>query len=477
MPCAPPRWATQRNPSLPTDGTANGIIAAAMGTPLYPAQQYIVDVAGERLSNGRYRYPVVVMTMQRQTGKTVLARTSQVTRASIYERQRIYYTAQTGLVARKRWLDNVAAVEASPLGRFVNVKRGQGHSTMEFPNQSWIAPFPPTPESLHSESPHRVDVDELWSFDVEAGDDLITAVKPAQLTLRDRQLWLYSAAGDAEESAFMWSWILAGRAAASNPEATIAYFEWSAPDDADSYDPQTWIDWHPGIGHLIEVEDIADAVSSFRNRLDFDRAYLNRWAPMDTSSPIPSATWSSRHDDQLVTPDPGTVTLTFDVAPERADATVMASWRDPFGRPCVATIEHRAEATWLLERVPELVERHRPVAVAADGRGEARSIADKLRRAGVDVHELGTVDYVTACGAFLTEVVAGGLAHDNAGPLTASVAGARTRSIGDAWIWDQRTSKHTITPLRAATIGLWVVDHPPVREAPIPKARVVTLGR
>jgi hypothetical protein len=433
-------------------------------------------VAGERLPNGRYRYPVVFMTLPRQAGKTVMARTSQVTRASIYDAQRIYYTAQTGLVARKRWLENVTAVEASPLRRFVDVKRGQGHSAMTFPNGSWVAPFPPTPASLHSESPHRVDVDELWSFTAEAGDDLITAVKPAQLTLRDRQLWLYSAAGDSDESAFMWSWVLLGRAAVNDPDATIAYFEWSTPDGLDSYDPQTWIDYHPAIGHLIEAEDIRDAVTSFRNRLDFDRAYLNRWAPTDTRSPIPSVVWTKRHDAQLVVPDPGGMVLTYDVSPKRVDAAIMASWRDPFGRPCVATVERRADATWLIDRVPELVDKHRPAFVAADSRGESRSITDTLRRGGLDVHEPSTTEYVTACGSFLTAVTAGGLAHDGAGPLTDAVRGARARTLGGAWVWDEETATTSQAPLRAATIGLWVVDHPPEREVPIPKAMIRSLA-
>lgn len=447
-----------------------------MGTPLYPAQQYVADVAGERLPNGRYRYPVVVLTMPRQAGKTVMARTSQVTRAASYDAQRIFYTAQTGLVARKRWLENVAAVLDSPLGRFATVKRGQGASSLTFPNRSWVAPFPPTPSSLHSESPHRVDVDELWSFDVEAGDALITAIKPAQLTLRDRQIWLYSAAGDSEASAFMWSWVLAGRAATDDPAAGIAYFEWSAPDDVDSYDPEVWRAYHPGVGHLIEVEDIADAVSTFRSRADFDRAYLNRWAPMDTHSPIPTAMWAARADRALVVPDPGGMALAYDVQPDRVDAAIAAAWRDEFGRPCVAVVEHRADATWLLERVPQLVDKHRPRVTGADARGEARSITDKLRAAGAEVDEISTTDYVTACGSFLTDVTAGGLAHDDSPPLNSAVKGARPRRVGDAWVWDPLLSTASQAPLRAATIALWLYDHPPARDTPIPKAAIRTLS-
>jgi hypothetical protein len=441
---------------------------------LIPAQQYVADVAGERLPDGRYRYPIVFVTLMRQSGKTVLGRISQTTRAATYEDQKIRYTAQNGIRARERWLDNVHAVQQSPLKRHVRCSYAAGASALTFPNGSTIGPFAPTSTSLHSETLNRADIDEVWSFDQVAGDELIAAIKPAQLTLRDRQIWLYSAANKhpAHESEFMRAWMLIGRAAVLNPDARIAYFEWSFPDDADSYDPAVWRTYHPGIGHLIEEQDIADAVTTFTNRADFDRAYGNRWPLLGDKSPIAAATWQAKAEELEIPADPETITIGYDVAPDRSEAAIVAGWRDVHGRPCIATLEHGPDATWLLDRVPHYLERHKPAAIAADSRGECRSITDKLRLAGIDVEEVRTEHYVTACGSFLTDATAGALAHDGSEPLRDAVAGAVVKAMGEAWVWDARQSDR-VTPLRAATVALWIVDHPPERPPSIPPARVV----
>lgn len=413
--------------------------------------------------------------MPRQAGKTVLARVSQVSRAATREEQKVWYTAQTGIKARERWLDTVAALEhpGSPFRRFVNVSRGAGSSAITFPNRSFIRPFPPTSNSLHSETPHRVDLDEIWDYTVDQGDSLIQAIKPAQLTLRDRQIWLYSAAGE-KASQFMWTWVLIGRAAAANPNAKIAYVEWSAPDDADSYDPQTWRDYHPGVGHLIDVADIADAIDSFPNRLDFDRAYNNRWAPDEILSPIPAQLWNNRHDRELAPAEQGAVVLAYDVAPDRSEAAILASWRDVGGRLIVATVAHQADATWLLDKLPEWIERLRPVATAADSRGETRWITDRMRRRGLDIHELTSGEYATACGSLLTAATAEPFAHDGSVPLADAVKNARTRPLGGSWVWDETRPRAAV--LRAATVAAWTFDHPPEKPAPIPKAKIRTLS-
>jgi len=485
LPCAAPRFATARNLELPTDGRAAGRLARFMGIEakvtgargLIPAQQYIADVAGERLADGAYRYPIIFVTIMRQAGKTVLGRISQTTRGVKYPDQKIRYTAQTGQRARDRWLDNVKAVKASPLGPRTRVSYAAGASLLTFPNGSTIGPFAPTSTSVHSETLNRVDIDEVWSFDQVAGDELIAAIKPAQLTVRDRQIWLYSAANRhaQHESEFMRAWMLIGRSAVLDPAARVAYFEWSFPDDADSYDPAIWRAHHPGIGHLITEDDIADAVTSFTNRLDFDLAYGNRWPKTIGTSPINIETFAGRADRSLELPaDPGRITLAFDVGPDRSEAAILASWVDPFGRPAIKLLEHGPDAAWLLDRIPELNARLAPAAIAADSRGECRSITAKLRLEPheLDIFELPTTDYITACGAFLLDATVGALVHDGAEPLLVAVRGAQTKTIGDAWVWDARASDR-VTPLRAATVARWVTDHPPDRPAPIPRAEAV----
>ena len=47
------------------------------------------------------------------------------------------------------------------------------------------------------------------------------------------------------------------------------------------------------------------------------------------------------------------------------------------------------------------------------------------------------------------------LRHIGQGMLTAAVAGAKTRKLGDAWAWDRRGVSVDISPLVAATLARW----------------------
>lgn len=452
-----------------------GVLAAALGTPLQPWQQYVADVGGERLDGGRYRYPIVIVSVPRQAGKTVGARVSQVHRAVARPDRVVFYTAQNGIKARRRWLDTVRAVEASPLGRFVEVKRGAGASEIAFPNRSVIAPFAPTPDSLHSETPHRVDLDECWAYDPQQGDDLMTAIKPAQLTLRDRQIWLYSTAGN-ETSAWLWSWVLIGRAAAADPDAKVAYFEWSIPDDADPYDLDTVAAHHPAIGSLITVEDLADAAAAHPKPDAYARSYGNRWPRTGSASPIDADIWAARADRDLELPrGPRAVAFGYDTAEHASETAIVAAWRDQLGRACVSLVEHGDGSGWLDSTLDDLIELHQPVDYGADGRGPARAITERLARRGLDPTELSTADYTTACATFLGAVMGAddaGLVHDAADPLNRAAAAAVTRAVGESWVWERRAATIPLVALTAATVALRLYDHPRKRSLPVPRASV-----
>ena len=271
-----PRYSTRRDPSARTAGPQVGIVAAALGTPLMPWQQLVSDVALELDPErpDRWRYPVVVVTVPRQAGKTTLVSTIAVHRALTRPRARIFMTAQTGKDARARWKDLADRVLDSPLADHAAALRGAGTESLTFPNRSVIRPFAPVRTALHGESPPLVVIDEAWAFDAARGEDLMGAIRPAQITLPSRQLWLISTAGT-DESAFLREWVEVGRAAVDDPSSGVAYFEWSADDELDAYDPETWA-FHPALGHTIDVGDLA-AEAERATRGTFERAYLNRW--------------------------------------------------------------------------------------------------------------------------------------------------------------------------------------------------------
>jgi hypothetical protein len=60
-----------------------------------------------------------------------------------------------------------------------------------------------------------------------------------------------------------------------------------------------------------------------------------------------------------------------------------------------------------------------------------------------------------ACGRFYDAVVNRRVRHTDQVDMTAAVAGAATRKLGDAWAWSRSSSAVDISPLVAATLALW----------------------
>lgn len=169
-------------------------VATTLGTPLMPWQRDVAQVASELRPDGSWRYPVVVVTVPRQSGKTTLMRAAMTQRAITRRDHYAFYTAQTGKDAVARWTDLVKILGAHPLLReYTQTRLAAGSPGITFNRtDSKISPFPPTPHSLHGYTPHLVMLDEAFSYTEPQGTDLIGAILPAQVTLIDRQLWIVS---------------------------------------------------------------------------------------------------------------------------------------------------------------------------------------------------------------------------------------------------------------------------------------------
>lgn len=111
---AEPAYATARNPKNPSFGKRVAAVAAHLGTPLMPWQRTVADVITELdpANPGAWRYPLVVISVPRQAGKTALLRALLVDRMMCYRKHEILMTAQTGKDARKRWKQITTALDS-----------------------------------------------------------------------------------------------------------------------------------------------------------------------------------------------------------------------------------------------------------------------------------------------------------------------------------------------------------------------------
>jgi hypothetical protein len=158
--------------------------------------------------------------------------------------------------------------------------------------------------------------------------------------------------------------------------------------------------------------------------------------------------WAECADSDAAPADP--VVFAVDVSPNSASAAIVAC-----GGP-VEVVEHRRGTSWVVPRLVELRESHRPAAIGLDPHGPAGALVDDLTKAGVEFDDLSSGRSQQACAVLLDAVVDRRFVHRDEQPLNLAVVGARRRQSGDAWKWSRRDSEVDISPLVAATIAFYL---------------------
>ncbi len=496
-----PLQATPRTPSRRTHGGAIAAVARALraSSPpcpgcgqrgLMPWQRYVADVATELLEDGSWAYPIVVLEVQRQGGKTDLVCPVGCERAATKPGSLLWFTAQTRQDARDTFTEGyMRRLEASPLGGSVRTRRSNGSEGLWFPTGSSFRVFAPTPDAMHGKANELVVVDECWAFTGARGLELEQAILPT-FTTTGGQLWIISAAGSAE-SAWLRSWVERGRAAVElGRRSGIAYFRFGLADElkaevelgleAGKLDPDSpelahalrlVLDAHPAHGHTLNLSALRTAAEAMRPG-EFLRAYATVWTETEERA-IPASSWALCGPPEDAPPgwwpEPQVpVALAVEVALDRSDAAVMTAWRDAPGAPIRWDVLQRRPGpdSWVADYVQDVRSR-RPVAAIGYVDGPASSVADELGRAGVELERLTAGEYATACDTALRSVLAGQVRHPDHPALNASVASAAKRLTADSWAWGRRESTASIATLVGATVATWSFDHaPPPMERP-----------
>lgn len=479
---APARWATPRTPDRPTYGAAIAKLAEVMGSPLLPHQRQVLDVATEVLPDGSWAYGTVILTVQRQTGKTRgIVAPNSLHRAGLTGGG-VWFTQQTRQDARDTWIEIARQVRKSPLKSHVKIRESNGSEAITMPGGGTFRIFAPVEEAMHSKASQLVTVDEAWAFDLTTGSALLAAIRPT-FTTTGGQLWIVSAGGTAA-SQWLRGYVDAGRAAVDGGRREgVAYFEWSLPGDQveevtaglerDAPPAQRerafklLLAAHPGHGSLLNVRALRDAAEDMLIG-EFLRAYGNVWTAADERV-IPEHLWNAAVAESWTPPEPRSVALAFDAAPDHSDAAIAAAWRqNPTAPMRVDVIDHRPGTGWVAGRIRELRDRWQPVAIGHDAAGPALDIADELARGKVKLAPVKTRDYAAACAWFLSAIVDRRLEHPARPSLDDAVANAARRQIGDGlWAWSRRDSAGSIAGLVAATVAGWAYDHRPTPLRPV----------
>lgn len=496
----PPRYATPRNPERPTIGPQLAEVARRLGLTPMPWQQDVFDIAGELaidsdgVEPGTLFYTEVDNTVPRQQGKTALTIPVAVHRLTVMARhlgvrQTLTYTAQKRQAARKklerdfaealrssrsfREITNAKARPVKATDWKLALNNGSEHIQM---GRSFWQIDAPTRTGSHGDTLDLGMIDEAFAHQT---DEVEAAMKPAQSTRKSAQLWVYSTAGDAK-SYYLWRKVLNGRTACDTGDhGRVAYFEWSAPDDADPGDPATWRMAMPALGLTVSEDFVRsewqracrkgpEGIAMFR------RAYLNQWpeTPIledSTEKVWRPGVWELVCLGDVAQPVEGLV-LGVETNVERSRTAVAVS----SASGVAGLIVERPGTGWAIDEVARIaIDRGARVAIAANG--PAATLIPLLEQQGATVVPVGADKTRLATGWFYDQVVESAAAAQagQARPLTvkrnpaldAAVAAAEKKASGDGFVWNRRSGD--VQALVALTLACWVAVTDPIDDGEI----------
>lgn len=409
-----------------------------------PWQRLVADVGLEVDEDGKPFYREVIVTVPRQSGKTLLTLSWMLQRVLRWQGvQKVAYTAQSGLDARRKILDDhVPLLQASPLAVSVGrVLRRAGNEGVIFKTGGRIDVLASNESAGHGRSLSLAVLDEAMA---DTDDRREQAILPAMATKADAQVLIVSTAGT-DSSVFLRRKVTAGRAASVEDAGSgIAYFEWSAPDGVDPGDESAWWACMPALGRTISPDVVRHARQTMSDD-DFRRAYLNQWTATDDRV-IPAATWDAVCASD-VAPE-GRLVFGLDVAADRGSSSIVVA--DDLGR--CELVESRDGTAWLVDRVVELAGKW-VAPVVLDVFGPAGTFGDAIEAQGVQVDRYASRQVSMACAALFDAVADRKVRVRADERLSSAVAGARRRVSGDSWFWGRRDTQVDVSPLVALTLA------------------------
>lgn len=477
-PSASPRFSTPRRVERKTLGPVAARVAECLGKPFMPWQRAAADVALEvDPGTGRLVYDDVRITVPRQSGKTTLTLPVVLTRWQCSRflggPQVMLYFAQNRIKARRKW-ENAFVNELKryePTRGLYDVKLSTGDEHIRFNDDSTFGIDSTTENAVHGDSLDWAEQDEAFALPDFRMDQ---AVIPTMATRPSPQFWLLSTAGK-DDSVYLWNKVTTGRdVVTSGSIGKICYIEYSAEQDLDPEDygnHDVWYSCMPALGHTIPITAVQSAFEKME-RAEFARAYLNIWPDEVIDTKIPLGWWRACADPASAIA--GQPAFALDVSWDRSSACIVAVGRsvtDP-DRAAVEVVDYRPGrgTQWVVPRVVQLLHTHRGRGVALDAFGPATSLVRPLTEAGVVPLVPGTSRMVGACGALYDAayhraiMVKSDDDHPKGDPvLESALKGSATRKLTDSWLWCREASKSDISPLVAATVGLWAHGEMPER--------------
>jgi phage terminase large subunit-like protein len=463
------RHITLRNESRKTDGWKVAKIAQALGKPLFPAQRYICDVAGEiDPETGTYYYQRVITTVQRQFGKTETGFAKMCQNALNGPKRRIWYLAQSGKDADNKFLDFLKNWEKSPMSLVTQrPKLGKGNISLPFINDSELRPSASTDSSGHGYQGDQITIDEAWSLSADQGKFLLDAFVPTTITRQQAtgirpQIWILSTEGDSG-STFLNG--LLDRCREGDIPPRWAFFDFGVPEDEDPDDMNVLAKYHPACYHLFRPNQLEDFKSEFITDGSFDRGgWLRAFANIrDTGTAdrfLAESLWNQTATGFMTAStlekSTGIVAIGCAVTLD-ATKTVISIANQTDGHTIVQISDILDGTGSSIPRLKELQDRYH-AQICMDSRGPSADLHSRLTTEGLDMVAMSATDFMSVGQAFVSSLEQSRTSHATDPDLdTAARAATRTWS-GDAWKINRKAGEGS-SILESVMLAVYAANH------------------
>lgn len=465
------RYVTKRDYSRKTDGHKVAAIAKALGTPLIPAQQYIADVAGEiDPVTGSYYYTRVIVTVQRQFGKTTTTFSKMGQNALLGPKRQIWYLAQKGKDADAKVLDFIKTVRETPLAQLTaKPTLGKGSISLPFINGSVIQPSPPNDDSGHGFQGDLIEIDEAWSLSAEQGKTILDAFLPTtttrlKLTGVQPQIWITSTEGDTSS---VWFNELIDQCRSGDFPKRWAFFDFGIPFDADPFDLDTVAQWHPACGYLFDKNQLPSFMDEYKTKDGFDtggwtRAFGNVRDIGRTDRFINESLWNSTMLNEPMTPDTliSSDGLALGVASTiDATKTIIAIAKNDGNQTTIQLAELLDGTGEAPSRLRQLQEKY-DAPIVMDKRGPAGDLYDRLTHEDMSMLDMDATEFMASGQALISALEQNRAQHVKDTVLDDAAKTATRQWAGDAWKVRRKDGDGSAI-LESAILAHWGATHIP----------------
>lgn len=440
-------------------------LAAVAGLHLDPWQQMVLVNSLGQTADGRWAAFEVGLIVARQNGKDSILEAMEIAGLFLFGDRLIIHSAHrfdTAMEHLERLANLIEAAELQRRVRKINRSHGSEGITLKDGRRIRFRART-TSGGGRGYTGDRV----IFNEAMDLPEAIVGAMMPtmaARSSLVPGPQIVY--AGSAVDQATMANGMVLSRIreagiAGENPR--LAFFEWSAADDADPASWEARAAANPGMGYRITPEYIeVEFRSPAMSPRQFDVERLGKGDYFDTSEDagrvIARDRWLACAESDREKRIESGFAFGVDVNPDRTWGSIGVAGRRGDEAWQFAVVDRRRRTDWIVDRCVELAGEHPDAPFVVLARGPAGNLMADLEERGVTVVQASGADYGVACSDFFDAVDHTLARYPDPQPeIDEALAGARRGvQAENAWVWSRKASTSPdISPLVAVTLALW----------------------